>query len=356
MWRRLINVATWFLVSLSVVILLGGLVGRPILLAAVPTGSMVPVLRPGDLIVVLPYLGAKLQVGDIVVFRTEKDTGWIVHRIVGGDSAQGFTTRGDANPGPDPYPVFPRHVVGTVPVLGGKAMVIPRGGLLSLERGPLSNPAVATSALLLGLYLVFSDAKEGLRSIRFRLRPLRRPGPSPRAVLTAYGAMAAVVFLLTLASLASLGSTTTGTYKVVETLNTRMKLPGMVVAGSTRVDSVSIKNPSPVPLVVALESNRSDVSWEPAWLVVGPRRTRDVTLSLQAAAPGEVRVRLREAVYLPFLPLQVLRALGGLHWFLPLVAVALVPALAVLLLALFDMRARIQLEAMRLRLQLLLRT
>ncbi|HWI63372.1 MAG TPA: signal peptidase I [Symbiobacteriaceae bacterium] len=356
MWRRLLNVGTWFLVALSVVILVGGLVGRPILLAAVPTGSMVPVLKPGDLIVVLPSLGMNLGVGDIVVFRTEKDTGWIVHRIVGGDGANGFVTRGDANPTSDPYPVLPRHVVGTVPVIGGRAMVIPRGGLLSLGRGPLSNPVVATSALLLGLYLVFADVKEGWRSIRLRLRPLPRPNPTPKVALAVYCAMAATVFLITMVSLASLGTNSAGTYKVVETLSTRVQLPGLVVAGSTRVDTVSIQNPAPVPLMVALDSNRADVTWEPAWLLIGPRQTRDVALSLRAVSPGEVKVRLREAVYLPFLPIPVLQALARVSWYLPLVAVSLVPAAAVLLLALLDTRARIQLGELRLRLQLLLRT
>ncbi|HYG59966.1 MAG TPA: signal peptidase I [Symbiobacteriaceae bacterium] len=356
MWHKLLNLATWFLVAVSVVILMGGLFGRPLLLAAVPTGSMVPVFGPGDLIVVIPYVGTPLSPGDIVVFRTEKDVSWIVHRIVGGSAAEGFVTKGDANSTLDPYPVYPRHVVGTVPAPGGVALAIPRGGLLSLERGPLSNPVVATSALLLGLYLVFSDAREGLRSIRFRIRPVRRPGPSPKVVLAGYGALALAVFLITLVSLTSLGSRTTGQYKVVETLSSRIRLPGLVAVGNTRVDSVKIRNPAPVPLVVGLDASHPNVVWEPSWLVVGPRQTRQVDLTMNATQPGEVRVLLRQAVYLPFLPVQALQALARLHWYLPVVAVALVPALAVLLLALCDTRARLQLQVFRLQLQLLFRS
>lgn len=352
MWSRLINAVTWWLVSLSVVILVGGLLGRPILLAAVPTGSMLPVLRPGDLILVMPYLGTRLSAGDIIIFRTEKDSGWIVHRIVGGSAREGFVTRGDNNRDPDPHRVYPRHVVGTVPTAGERAWAIRRGGVLSVERGPLSNPAVAGAALLLGLYLVFADARDGWRVIRLRLRQPGRPGPPPRAVLAGYGAMALAVFLITLVSTTSLGSRTTATYKSVESLSARVRLPGLVAVGTTQVDTVEVRNPSPVPLVVALDSSQAAVTWQPSWQVVPPRQSRKVTLTMTAQTPGELQVMLRQALYLPLLPVPVLQALSGLHWYLPVLAVALVPAGTVLVLALFDSRSRLQLASIRLRMAL----
>ena len=69
------------------------------------TGSMIPAVNPGDiLITVKPSLVAP-QVGKIVVYTGKKFDGTVVgsfaHRIIDGDAETGFTVKGDANPDPD---------------------------------------------------------------------------------------------------------------------------------------------------------------------------------------------------------------------------------------------------------------
>ena len=69
------------------------------------TGSMIPAVNPGDiLITVKPSLVAP-QVGKIVVYTGKKFDGTVVgsfaHRIIDGDAKTGFTVKGDANPDPD---------------------------------------------------------------------------------------------------------------------------------------------------------------------------------------------------------------------------------------------------------------
>lgn len=349
MGKRLLGAVTWLLVAFSVTILMGGLMGRPVLLAAVPTGSMVPVLKPGDLIPVLPYLGTRLHIGDIVVFRTENDRNWIVHRIVGGDDREGFITRGDANPSADPYRVFRRHVVGKVPSPGGRTLTIPRAGLLSQERGPLSNPAIAVVALAVGLYLVFTDAREGLRALRLGSGPaLYRPGPSSRVVLAVYGGLCLLAFLVTFVTLSSLGKRYEAEYRVVASQSTKLQVPGVLTRGTVKTDSVTVRNPSFVPLVMAFDSSDPATVWEPAWVVVGPRQERTVSLHISAQREGRTRVLLRQAVFLPLLPTGLLQALARMSWALPLMVVSLVPALAVLAVASLDVRVRVQLQELRL--------
>lgn len=110
---RLLSAITWLLVLASMVIITGGLLGRPLLFAAVPTGSMVPALMPGDLIVVLPpWALSPPGLGDVVIFRTPQERNWIVHRITGGNSTDGFVTKGDANPIADLRRVYPQEIAG----------------------------------------------------------------------------------------------------------------------------------------------------------------------------------------------------------------------------------------------------
>lgn len=100
-------------------------------LLAVASGSMVPTLNEGDLIIVQGVLDAGTIVaetgtGDIIVFHKPRDPDQlIVHRAVkkwqDGDVWK-FNTEGDHNPGPDSWIVEETDIVGkvvwTIPYLG----------------------------------------------------------------------------------------------------------------------------------------------------------------------------------------------------------------------------------------------
>ena len=112
--------------------------GHPLL--AVASGSMEPILYEGDLILVQGVQNAceihaapkdANPPGDIIVFYRPGDTDeLIVHRAVKKNNEDGscsFTTRGDANPGPDGWTVRESDIVGKytgakVPLLGHIAL------------------------------------------------------------------------------------------------------------------------------------------------------------------------------------------------------------------------------------------
>lgn len=78
---------------------------------AVASDSMVPAFRRGDLVVTKPV--ARLAVGDTVTFR--KYGQLVTHRIVAEGRVTGtFETRGDANPGNDPWTIVASDVTGRV--------------------------------------------------------------------------------------------------------------------------------------------------------------------------------------------------------------------------------------------------
>ncbi len=134
-WRRLrrlsliLGVAVFglWLAALRPTTLLGGPAGY-IIVSGV---SMQPGLQPGDLVVSIaqPTYGP----GDAVVYRIpqgEDHAGrLIVHRILIGDMASGFSLRGDNANSQDPWMVPASDIVGRVAVdipSGGRAMIFIR--------------------------------------------------------------------------------------------------------------------------------------------------------------------------------------------------------------------------------------
>lgn len=127
--------------------------GHPVL--AVDSGSMAPAIERGDLVVdraVTPSDAGRLTVGTIVTYRSGPRVGqYQTERIVAVErtvTGVVYVTKGDAASAPDPDPVAPSAVVGTVEI------TISHGGdVLDLLRTPAALvvlSAVPAGALLAG--------------------------------------------------------------------------------------------------------------------------------------------------------------------------------------------------------------
>ena len=105
-------------------------------LMVVSSGSMIPTLNVGDIIVVRGTDPSIVTVGTIIIFHSPYDYSTpIVHRVIAIDDQNGqefFETKGDNNPVADGWRVPSANLIGVY------VMKIPYIGLLSLElRGPL---------------------------------------------------------------------------------------------------------------------------------------------------------------------------------------------------------------------------
>jgi signal peptidase len=122
-------------------------------LVPVLTGSMSPYSPTGSLVVTVPVAGADVAVGDVVAFRPpapyEVVGGHpILHRVqsLTGDAASpAMTTKGDANPGADPWQV---SLAGAD--LGRSVLVVPWVGRVVAGGAGSALARVAGGALLLG--------------------------------------------------------------------------------------------------------------------------------------------------------------------------------------------------------------
>jgi signal peptidase len=117
-------------------------------LMVVSSGSMIPVLNVGDIILVRGVDPASVTIGTIIIFHSPDDYSTpIVHRVIAIDHDGGllfFETKGDNNPVPDNWRVPSTNLMGEYV---GK---VPYVGLLSLElRGPLGVILIVLLVLLI---------------------------------------------------------------------------------------------------------------------------------------------------------------------------------------------------------------
>ena len=96
----------------------------------VPSGSMVPVINPGDIVLTVPVQPGLIKVGEIVEYRNTQENINIVHRVIaieGDPQNPSFIFKGDANDSPDANPVSPQQIMGRVIV------IVPKIGWVSIE-------------------------------------------------------------------------------------------------------------------------------------------------------------------------------------------------------------------------------
>jgi signal peptidase I len=113
--------------------------------------SMRPTLKPGDLLVVEPYRGNRIRLGDVVVFPAGHESHLITHRLF---SRRGdiWRARGDNNSLVDPWPLTADDLIGRV-VRIRRGMVTRRlaSGGRGRIRGFLMRTTNATRATLFRL-------------------------------------------------------------------------------------------------------------------------------------------------------------------------------------------------------------
>jgi signal peptidase len=126
-------------------------------LMVVSSGSMIPTLNVGDIILVRGTDPSTITVGTIIIFHSPYDYQMpIVHRVIAITNDGGsifFQTKGDNNPGPDGWNVPAENLMGVY------VAKLPYVGLISLElRGPLG---VTLIILLIALIIAieYSESK-----------------------------------------------------------------------------------------------------------------------------------------------------------------------------------------------------
>ena len=102
-------------------------------LATITSGSMWPVLKTDDLIVMKGISGRDAEVGEIIVYQNTAQ-GFTIHRLIRKENGT-LVTKGDANDAEDP-PIEEKDVIGTILTIGTWPVHIPWLGVVARQFGP----------------------------------------------------------------------------------------------------------------------------------------------------------------------------------------------------------------------------
>jgi signal peptidase len=310
-------------------LVLGSLLGQPILLSFVETGSMEPTIGQGDGFVAIPsQVSGPVEEGDVVVFQAEElhGGGLTTHRVVG-ETQDGYVTKGDANPftdqdGAEP-PVTEDQIVAEALQINGVVVTIPAVGSVVGAIQQTSRAAQAFIASIIGIGSPTENQGQGamlmtmgvvLLVITFVYDAMAGPRRSvgrnrtrPGVVDTRRVALVLLVIVLLPANLA-------------------MVLPGGVHDVSIDGDAVAdasdlepgeattweyrINNYGIIPVVATFDTENPDVSLTSSSTILNPRSESRVDVDVTVPPPGEqTRATFTEHRYLMVLPPSLILAL-----------------------------------------------
>lgn len=335
MWTQAERTIEALVVLLTVVLLAGQAVGHPVLLGYVTTGSMEPVLDPGDGFVSLPpAVAGDPEPGDVIVYRAEQVNGGglTTHRVVR-ETDRGYVTQGDANPFTDQSagepPVREPQIVAVGVRVAGGLVTVPELGTVVTGIGGIAGGArervpdhvwigagVAAAFVLLATGGTDRTGRTpvGDRSGgHSRVDGLR---VGPRGIVLLCGLV--VVTTATASAVTPLGPTE---YRVV---SAEADLPGprVIPAGETETTTYRVPGGSLVPVKYYVEPASDGISVVDG----GSGRVRPnaaANATLQLSAPPETGVYRRYLVenrYPLVLPEGAVDALYSLHPLAPVVA------------------------------------
>ncbi|MFB6161157.1 MAG: signal peptidase I [Haloferacaceae archaeon] len=329
-------------VAVALALVLGSVLGQPVLLGYVTSGSMQPTLQPGDGFVAVPTpLAGGIEEGDVVVYRADGINGGrpTIHRVVD-TTARGYVTRGDANlftdqAGGEP-PVRRAQVVAVALQLDGHVVAVPHlGTVVEGVRAVVTSSQrrvtrLVGTSLFLGtrglahLVFVVSVVAYGVAEWRDRSGRNRRPARtrSRDSGVDVRTVVAAFALLLVVGATASMAVPAGPKEFGVVSAASDAPGAGVIPAGESETATYSVGNNGVAPVVVILEPASDGVELQRRELRVGSDDVVDVTVTLTAPPrTGFFRRFIVEHRYLGVLPTGLVRALYDLHPWAPIVAI-----------------------------------
>jgi signal peptidase len=325
---------------LLLALIVGQLLGQPVLLSFVTTGSMQPTLDPGDGFVAVPMeVAGPVHEGDVVVFRAEHvgGGGLTTHRVVG-ETDHGYLTRGDANPSTDQAadepPVQEPQIVAKAVQVGGTVVVVPHVGTVAEGTRAAVETVQRHLASLLGTdavlgpqgftYLLFglsivAYVVDSFRETRGSSRSRNRSRDTGTGTRLIVGSMALVVVVI--ATAAMVVPAGPFAFDVVSS-SVDSPGPGVIEQGSTENATYVVPNGGFVPVVVFLDPASEGIDVSPREFRVAGRDRVNATVALSAPPEtGYYRRFLVEHRYLAVLPRSVIASLYAVHPWLPIAVI-----------------------------------
>ncbi|MXV60834.1 S26 family signal peptidase [Natronorubrum sp. JWXQ-INN-674] len=332
--RRVLLLSIGLGIALLVV---GHVLGVPMGLGYVETGSMEPTMDAGDGFVAVPAaVSGPVETGDVVVYDAKEieGGGLTTHRVVD-ETEHGYVTRGDANPFADQDSGEPHvtdgQIAATALQVNGEVVTIPHLGtaVMGLESGlesaqwrlasTLGTTAVlgtqGLSYLLLGFGLTILIVSTVLdrRSVADRSRSRTRTRSDVFDARRLVLAMGVLVLVVSLGTMVAMSDSTEMGLVSAEFESDR---PDVVPAGETETHTYELQNGGVLPVTTIVEPASEGVA-----VGEGDEQTtlghgESANLSVSYTAPPETGYYLRSHVehsYFAVLPAPLIGELHSIH-------------------------------------------
>lgn len=328
-------------VVVVLLLLVGQLLGQPVLLGFVRTGSMAPALAPNDGFVAVPSaVAGPPEPGDVVVYHAEEiqDGGLTTHRVVG-QTERGYITKGDANAITDQAsgepPVRRSQVVAKVLQVSGVVVAIPAlGAATAVIRNAVTNAQTTVAAALgadvltgtTGLLYLVAIGAVGAAAVDSRLNDGKqqrtRERSRDRSALSDPRLLVGACALVLLVGLLLPMVVPAGTEQVeIISSQSASERPDVIQVGGSSTVTWRIGNPGLLPTVVYLEPG-TGVGLGREVVILPPRSSAEVAVTLHAPeTTGAYRRSITTHRYVAILPQPVIDALYRVHPWAPVVSV-----------------------------------
>lgn len=349
--RRLGTLLQAVLILALVAIVIGQLIGQPVLITYVTSNSMAPTISAGDGYIVLPsVIAGPVTEGDIIVFHAKTlhggDGALTTHRVVG-KTEEGFITKGDNNPftdqaGGEP-PVKRVQIVGQAVMVGGSPIVIPHLGTvltgirsaitgaqrwLAIRLGTrslLGTRGLAYILVAIGgvLYAgsVLAEWQGSATRRRSASRDRRRGGLLPRRVSKLWIALALGGVLVVSATIPMTVAGGIHEFGVVSAEQDSPK-PTIIPAGGTEQLEYSVPNGGIIPIVAYVDAASTGVDTPSGGVLVEPGGRETITIELSVPpSTGYYPRYVVEHRYLAVLPRSWIHSLYLVHPWLPILVI-----------------------------------
>ncbi len=340
------NFIFYVLVALALISAIGSAVlKKPVLMSAVRSNSMYPLFQKGDMIFLSPFSSNNNYIiGDIIIFKTEggiyDSKGWVVHRIIEGNSTDGYITQGDANEYTDQSSnnpaIKPEWIAGHVAVIGSRPLKMPFLGELHLlmekySKSPYVLPAIA---LIIGLTIAFSEF------FSTEKRKVKRENLDMQLIYFFSGVTIAVLMFGTMLST---GQHIKMNYEVSESTNGVImgSEVGILKLGETVEKPLSeLSNKGFIPTTAVITCNDEQITLSHQKLSLKHGTQVKTTMTVNALKPGKYSSTIHVGIFFPLLPQNLIYSVAKKSYWLALIIISIIPGLPLMFYPLIDSRLR----------------
>lgn len=325
------RVVTALIIVVLVSLVLGQLLGQPVLLAYVDSGSMEPTIDEGDGFLTLPaVVTGPPSEGDVITFRAQdiEDGGLVTHRVVR-ETSEGYVTRGDANPftdqdGGEPL-VTQDRIVATAVQVGNRVITIPRlgTGIEAFQGGRTAAATTLGSVTGVGGTVVPGSVGTWVFGLGFLLFALSiRPGAggetdrdTSRTTDERTDGWIVIVVLLVIVLVPANAAMVLPSGEIsLEADGAEVTEAASVAPGDPVEGEFELRNDGLITVLFVFEPADTDVTVAPVAPGIPSGETTTVTATFPAPEPGTQReIVITEYRYILVFPESVILALHTVH-------------------------------------------